>query len=136
MINVFVYGTLMYESVSDRIVLGRVNKIKGKISGYRRLAVKGEVYPGLVKGDGEVEGYIWRDVSREDVERLDVFEGEYYQREALVAINEQGEEIEVNAYVFKDQYRHLLEDKDWSLNDFKNGGLISFVTLYKGFSRN
>ncbi len=63
MSNLFVYGALMYGDIWKHVVKGNCKKYKGKLSGYRRLKIHNKIYPGLVNGNGEVDGYIRINVS-------------------------------------------------------------------------
>lgn len=133
-VNLFVYGALMYEEVWNRIVSGNFKKIAGSISGYRRLAVKDEDYPGLVKGAGQVGGFIWLGVDRKNLNRLDEFEGEYYQRISVTATDNTQQQLDVDVYYFREQYRKLLVNREWSVDDFERQGLKKFLARYVGFN--
>lgn len=133
MTNLFVYGALMYDEVWGRIVSGEFRKLSGRISGYRRLAVRNEEYPGLIEGEGVVNGYIWLDVDEVSLARLDEFEGEYYKRIPAVAVDATGNPLEVQFYSFKNEYLNLLEDHDWNADEFEKNGLQKFNINYQGF---
>ena len=133
--NLFVYGALMYEEVWSRIVQGDFCKIKGQISGYRRLAVKNEEYPGLVVGDGIVQGYIWLGLDEGNLARLDIFEGEYYERTPAIAVDKEGNSMDVNVYSFRKEFLGLLENNDWNVKEFEKYGLKKFISRYVGFDQ-
>ena len=58
--NMFVYGTLIFDDTWNRIVQHHYEKQAAMLPGYKRLSVKGECYPGLVKTfNGSVEGVIY-----------------------------------------------------------------------------
>jgi len=135
MTNLFVYGSLMYDEVWKLIVDGDFEKSKGQISGYRRVVVKDEEYPGLVAGEDIVAGCIWYGVDHNNIRRLDSFEGEYYERIPAQAINEAGDCVEVSVYRFKKHFYGLLENKDWDVNEFEKSGLKKFIDRYVGFDR-
>ena len=125
----------MYEEVWDRIVLGDFRKINGQISGYRRLAVKNEEYPGLVIGDGVVQGCIWLGLDEINLARLDIFEGEYYERTLAIAVDEEGNKLDVNVYSIKKEFLGLLENNDWDVEGFEQCGLKKFISRYVGFEQ-
>ena len=133
MINLFVYGALMYDEVWGGIVSGDFENINARLSGYRRLAVSKEEYPGIVKGEGTVEGIIRFNIDEENLSRLDVFEGEYYERISELATDSQGNLFEVNVYRIKDQFVELLSDTEWDVAEFEKSGLKKFVDRYIGF---
>lgn len=135
MTNLFVYGALMYDEVWNRIVSGEFRKTNAELSGYRRLAVKDEDYPGLVKSSGTVEGYIWFGIDDENLKKLDVFEGEYYERISAFAVDNTGNKIEVDIYYFRNKYHHLFEDHEWDVKKFETSGLKKFMSRYFGFKK-
>ena len=125
----------MYDEVWDRIVTGEFRKTSGQISGYRRLAVRNEEYPGLIKGEGIVDGYIWFEVDDVSLANLDEFEGEYYERITAIALDKEGNPHGVHLYSFKNEYLNLLEDQDWNVDEFEKCGLERFISRYQGFSQ-
>lgn len=133
--NLFVYGALMYEEVWNRIVTGEFKKTDGVLSGYRRLAVKDEEYPGLVKAGGWVKGCIWYDVDTQNLGKLDIFEGEYYERIPLVAVDDKSNDVVVDVYCFRKKFLYLLESHEWDVKKFEKSGLKKFTSRYLGFSR-
>jgi len=133
--NLFVYGALMYDEVWSRIVAGEFRKISGHISGYRRMAVRGEEYPGIVRGEGVVSGRIWLGLDKVNLARLDEFEGEYYERIPAIAADPTGKTLDVHLYRIKNQFLNLLEDREWNVDEFEKGGLKKFVSSYEGFDQ-
>ncbi|MBI1812759.1 gamma-glutamylcyclotransferase [Candidatus Peregrinibacteria bacterium] len=69
--NLFVYGTLMFPEVLE-IVLGHPQKSDSALlEEYRRYALRTEVFPIIRSGSGHrVKGLIIRDLSSEDIERV------------------------------------------------------------------
>jgi len=131
--NVFTYGSLMYERVWSRVVTGNYAQQKGVVQGFRRLRVKNEQYPGLIKGKGNVEGVVYFGVSPEDVMRLDQFEGELYHREMVVVLCQNGRLVPAALYLIQDQFKHLLAGV-WSKVQFEQYGLAEFEAKYSGFN--
>ena len=83
----FAYGTFMCEDILLAVTGHRFNRTPGFLRDYRRRAVKGEVYPGILpERDGVVEGIVYRDLPDTAWARLDAFEGEMYQRQ-IVSVN-------------------------------------------------
>ena len=131
--NLFVYGSLMYDEVWNQIVLGCHEKIKAEIVGYKRLKIKNANYPGLVKGTGTVQGFVWLNVSQSNIKKLDLFEGEYYKRVEDIATDINNKKIIVNFYLIQDLYLSILEDIEWDENEFQKNGLDNFLKKYVGF---
>jgi len=125
----------MYDDVWNRVVSGTFSRIPARMQGYRRLAIKGEEYPGMIEGDGTVLGCIWMGLDKENLARLDDFEGEYYERISAVAIDDANVPIAINFYCFKKEYHHLLKNHDWDEIKFQDRGLRKFMVQYMGFEK-
>jgi gamma-glutamylcyclotransferase (GGCT)/AIG2-like uncharacterized protein YtfP len=132
-INVFVYGSLMYPEVWNRLVDRDFECRPAQLSGYRRLKVKNEEYPGLVRDIGTVSGVVWLALDEQTVRRLDTFEAKCYRRVAGIVMDEAGRELPADFYVIKESYRDILEDAEWDPDDFQRRGLRRFIDSYAGF---
>lgn len=87
MIDIFVYGSLMFDSVRDMLINTRYQALYARIDGYRRLSVKGEVYPGLIESAGDpVNGVLLLGISNTILPVLDQFEGDYYRRQSVTVM--------------------------------------------------
>ncbi|BFM16078.1 hypothetical protein R50073_22610 [Maricurvus nonylphenolicus] len=132
---VFTYGSLMFDEVWSRVVAGQYQSVPAQLSGYRRLAVKGYDFPGViadVNGKYTVDGLVYFDVANKDLQRLDDFEGQLYQRVGVSVESDCGA-IEVDTYLFCQQYYDLLADWDWCVEHFSRVGLQRFLNRYDGF---
>lgn len=132
--NVFVYGSLMFDDVWHRIVRHRYEKHAAVLSGYKRLSVKGENYPGLVKSfDSSVEGVVYFDVAAQDINRLDKFEGEDYKKIPVTVMCETGQLLTAEVYLFNKRNRRSLNNTPWDPVQFQAHHLRQFITKYRGF---
>jgi len=122
--NFFADGSLRNKIILKRVLGKDYKSERGNMRGWRLLKVKGKEYPGLVKSDGIVPGTIWMDLSKEDFEKLDSFEGNEYERITWVAastINLNKYDVEV--YQYKDSMKHKLLDEEWIYDDFEKKGI-------------
>ena len=80
--NIFTYGSLMFERVWTVVVAGTYRKTNARLFGYQRRKIRGEAYPALVPGtaDDWVDGVVYLDVGQRDAVRLDRFEGVLLQQ--------------------------------------------------------
>lgn len=132
--HVFVYGTLMDDEIGGRMGLGRYGKVQAALHGFRRKMVRGEVYPGLIEDkDGAVAGLLYLDVADDDVNRLDCFEGEEYERIRVTAHLENGSPLTCETYLFREEFRHRLMDEEWDPKTFREEGRNRFIEDYKGW---
>lgn len=133
--NVFVYGSLMFDDVWNRVVQHRYNKQSAILSGYKRLSVKGETYPGLIKSfNNSVTGVIYHNVTARDIKRLDRFEGEYYDKISVTVVCETGYVHNAKVYLFNNRNRNLLSSNSWDPVRFQSRHLRRFIAKYRGFS--
>jgi gamma-glutamylcyclotransferase (GGCT)/AIG2-like uncharacterized protein YtfP len=77
--SAFVYGSLLFGSVLEAL-LGRVPESReGRVSGWHRFQVRGQVYPAVAAVEGsEVVGKVLLGLSGEEKDVLDWFEDEEY----------------------------------------------------------
>lgn len=124
--NVFTYGSLMFAEVWQPLVGGRYLSEPAVLPGYRRFAVPGVAYPGIVAAPGqEVAGLLYRDVAPDDLARLDLFEGAEYRRDALPVTLADGSVLVAETYVWLDHAR--LSDAAWLPEAFR---LREFIMTY------
>lgn len=109
----FAYGTLMYPSVVSRVI-GRVPESRpGLVRGYRRLAVEGESFPGLVSGgSAPVEGLVYLGLSDEEWRLLTEYEDTFYVLEKVIVENGK-DALEALAYLVPPENQHRLGAEPW-----------------------
>ncbi len=131
----FVYGTLLFDGVMHQVVQGRYRFCPACITGYRRVKVKGQTYPALIKGNGTVDGRLFFDITPEDLSRLDAFEGIYYDRRPVTAVTDKKETFNADVYELNPQHYGMIADEPWLPEDFEQRGLTTFLRTYFGFDR-
>jgi gamma-glutamylcyclotransferase (GGCT)/AIG2-like uncharacterized protein YtfP len=130
-INVFVYGTLLFPEVTNRLGIVSIDdgsevpliREAATLNGYRRFTVRlrdvGN-FPAIVPAEDSVEGEVLRNVSVESLHRLDNFEGiadGYYSREE-VTVQAAGEATTALAYICGSPLRPHLSGS-WDANKFR-----------------
>lgn len=142
--HVFTYGSLMFPGVWRRVVHGDYRRVQGSLVGFSRHPVDGETYPGVrAQAGGRVEGVVYFDVDASDLRRLDVFEGDEYERKTVavrvegivdpavgdgLAAGMGGGPVRAEVYVYRDLAR--LRDGDWSQDRFEREGMTRFRERY------
>jgi gamma-glutamylcyclotransferase (GGCT)/AIG2-like uncharacterized protein YtfP len=130
--NIFVYGSLMFDDVWNRVVKRRYQKQPALLPGYRRMAIRGKSYPGLIKSvNSSVQGVIYFNVFARDIKRLDKFEGRYYRKVPVTVLCENNHKHHARAYLFVRHKINLLAHKPWSPACFQAHHLHSFIARYK-----
>lgn len=143
--HVFVYGSLMHDAVWTHVVAPAPGRA-ARLSGWRRLAVAGETYPGAVEAAGEaIDGVLRLDVPPADLARLDAFEGADYARRTVrvsllpgagaaaggMAVADPGA-VTVAAEVYAWSRADGLAERDWDAEAFAREGLRRFLSTYCG----
>jgi gamma-glutamylcyclotransferase (GGCT)/AIG2-like uncharacterized protein YtfP len=125
-VNVFTYGSLMFEPVWNQVCLGRYLTRKLILNDFQRYCIKNESYPAVIPQQGAtVEGLVYLDVSHADQVRLNQFEGVEYTLRY--------HEIEGLTVVFY-EYVALarLDRRDWIPSEFEQQGLPLFLARHVG----
>lgn len=133
--NCFTYGSLMCEDIMSTVSGQVLPGESARLAGYARHPVSGEDYPGVVADpDAIVAGVLYRGLDASALARLDVFEGEMYERLPVLVNLVGGEVITAWCYIFRDQYRHLLLPGEWDFQSFLAEGKARFLARYMGFA--
>lgn len=133
--NLFTYGSLMFDEVWSHLVRGDYVKRPARLHGFTRRRVQGDVYPVIVRSDNSdwVDGVVYFDIDPDDLRRLDVFEAEPYDRQTHIVVVEGRERRRADAYVLKDCFRHMIHDCEWDPEWFEREALPIFLGSYRGF---
>jgi len=124
--HVFTYGSLMFPEIWRQVVTGDYRSQVVTLKDYRRFAVSGVSYPGMVAMPGErVTGVLYMDVGPDDLARLDAFEGAEYRRDAVQVTLGSGATLTAGAYVWLDHAR--LSGASWLPEAFR---LREFMAAY------
>ncbi len=101
MTAVFTYGSLMFPKVWSRVVTGRYRSIEGTLRDHARHAVRDQDYPGMIAAAGALtKGLVYLDVTDDDLDRLDRFEGDEYRRTVVTVACADGVEHRCGAYLY------------------------------------
>ena len=138
MVNIFTYGSLMFDRVWSLVVDGNYRKKGAVLTGYDRKGVKGEVYPAIYPSSphSRVKGIVYMDVTEADLAKLDIFEGECYFRKSEKVITENNRTISAEIYVLKEEYYPIMSNLEWNAAKFEKIDIHHFLADYIGFSDN
>ncbi|KAI8337204.1 Butirosin biosynthesis, BtrG-like protein [Chlamydoabsidia padenii] len=139
----FFYGTLMATEIIADVLCGRsappaikVKKLASLkmtlalLKGHRRYAVKHAEYPGILETENpndQVEGILCEGLTLRDVEALDEYEGDEYERRQVNVIKKQeaagqaendGGMVPCQVYLWVAD-RQQLDDKDWDYDHWR-----------------
>jgi gamma-glutamylcyclotransferase (GGCT)/AIG2-like uncharacterized protein YtfP len=133
--NIFTYGSLMFERVWTVVVAGTYRKTDARLFGYQRRKIRGKAYPALVPGaaDDQVDGVVYLDVKHRDAVRLERFEGAFYSKKKESCLLPDGSRISAWVFVFKKEYADLVEARTWDPVWFEKNGIHAFTAAYQGY---
>lgn len=125
--NVFTYGTLCIPKVMTAVCGRLPASSPARLEKYRCRLIKGHNFPGIVPqaGDG-VRGRLYVDVSPQELLSLDEFESDFYQR-LPVPIWCEEKQVSASAYIVSNQNKHLLSDKPWDEQYFRDHHLATYL---------
>ena len=110
----FVYGTLLNAEVLEAVIGVRLDPEPATLDGYERFRVAGAPYPGIVLAPGAtVRGGLYRGLGARDLERMDAFEGDLYQRARVSLTIGDGARTPAWTYVVPPESRALLSNESW-----------------------
>lgn len=136
--HVFTYGTLMFPEVWRTVVGREFATVEAMLTGFAIYRVRDAVFPGIIAADGAaaVRGVVYLDVDAASLARLDRFEDDFYERQAVWIACADGRRRQADAYVVPAQQGSVLTDEPWHRDQFvATGGLEHFIGRYAGFGR-
>ena len=133
-VKVFTYGSLVVSEVWA-LVAGRLHEAEPAVlHGFRRRQIHGASYPGIIPAQGEhTEGILWSGVNARELERLDDFEGDMYERRA-VAVQVDSGTVQAEVYVVLDEHAHLLSPNAWDEALFRSRELAVYLEGCRAFA--
>lgn len=119
----------MDSDVADQILgrpLASFAPEPASLTGYKRVYVAEATYPGIVQDpDSTVDGILARNVTAEEVERLNTFEGPDYDMHNVSVRVASGEQIETRVFVPVPSL--ALTNTFWSLEDWQGTEKTTFL---------
>jgi len=122
----FVYGTLLFPEIMRRVIGRVLPSRRATLDGYARRGLEGERYPGVFPSLGEsVEGKLCLGVDGATLQRLDVYEGEQFERRWVHVRTERGRS---GAFVYSltDRAR-ILATEAWSAEAFERDAFARYL---------
>eukprot|EP00123_Amoebidium_parasiticum_P001059 comp12052_c0_seq1/m.6760 comp12052_c0_seq1/g.6760 ORF comp12052_c0_seq1/g.6760 comp12052_c0_seq1/m.6760 type:complete len:149 (-) comp12052_c0_seq1:360-806(-) len=124
--RLFVYGTLLFDDVLKRVIGRAPERTKAFIEGYKRYAVKGQLFPAIIPCEGEkVEGLLLS-VTQKEADLLDEYEGTEYVHHVVTAHDvDSAKEETVSVYVWT--YKLDLLEGDWDPDYFVANNMKKYL---------
>lgn len=110
------------QSVTSR----NLDPIAATLAGYQCFKFKGKTYPGIIKNEAcSIEGMLYQGIDERTLEQLDYFESVLYER-CLLDVEVDNKTEKAIVYVTRVEYRDLMSDEEWDLEEFKR----KYLKLY------
>lgn len=131
----FAYGTLICSDIMKDVSGLDVRGEPAKLEDFRRGLVRGEVFPAILPAPGHcVQGVVYQPITKSAWSRLDDFEGDIYERQAVNVRLSDGRMLSAGTYVIVPPSAHLLTNRKWDLDHFLLYGKARFTNDYQGYS--
>ena len=128
--RLFVYGTLEFPEVVQKLLGIRLVGEPATLEGYERFLLVNRHYPGIVTNPSEqVDGVLYYGVTPKLFSRLDRFEDKFYQRRRVVVQTSRGFSETAWAYIVPLKYKRELSTKPWSREIFYKTQLKHFLNV-------
>ncbi len=128
--NIFAYGSLMYCPVWHAVAACQCRTSQAVLQDAAALDIKGEVYPGLTELLGaRCDGILYYDVPPDALQRLDIFEGSYYQRRPILVDLPDGTQAPAEAYYVSQDQLHTVLTTPWDAKSFASAHLANFTAI-------
>jgi gamma-glutamylcyclotransferase (GGCT)/AIG2-like uncharacterized protein YtfP len=133
--NLFTYGSLMFEEVWSQLACGDYVKRAARLHGFVRRQVRDDVHPVIIQSHNGawVDGFVYFGVSREDIRRIDAFEADAYDRQTHTVVVGSCEKHNADTYVLKSDFHYMVTDREWDPQWFAREALPVFMRDYRGF---
>ncbi|MCA9259584.1 MAG: gamma-glutamylcyclotransferase [Planctomycetales bacterium] len=127
--NLFAYGTLMFPEIWRRVVHRDFASAPALLYGYRIGRVRGEHYPAITRAPSfcRVRGIIYFDLDEQAQVRLDAYESDFYDRIRVRATQDNGVEIECDAYVLASSEADSHLEGPWRPEWFERESLEDYL---------
>jgi gamma-glutamylcyclotransferase (GGCT)/AIG2-like uncharacterized protein YtfP len=126
--HLFAYGSLQLCEVFAAVTGQRGFGHPASIEGYARYRLKNLSYPGLVAQTGAVtDGILYPALDAGVWARLDRFEDKFYRRETLKVLAQGLGMMSAEVYVVPYEELGMIDRRPWSLEEFRQQDLYSFM---------
>ena len=126
--HLFAYGTLMLPEMVHQLLGRAITSVPGTLHGYACYEVKHQIYPAIIAVDGSlVSGLVYQNILEIDLEKLDQYEGDMYERTKVKVELADGRDLLCQTYVCKVEYQACLLNKLWTPSRISPEGLLGLL---------
>jgi gamma-glutamylcyclotransferase (GGCT)/AIG2-like uncharacterized protein YtfP len=126
--RLFCYGTLMFPEVMQRVTGRHFEGSPVILDDYGCYTVNGHAFPGIVRESGAVtQGLVYEGIGDTLLHRLDLFEGDFYERRRVCVTDTTGRPLQTWAYVVPAASRGILSRQSWDRQTFEREHLNTYL---------
>jgi gamma-glutamylcyclotransferase (GGCT)/AIG2-like uncharacterized protein YtfP len=126
--RLFCYGTLMFPEVMRRVTGRHFEEAPATLDDYACYAVNGHAFPGIVRESGAVtQGLVYEGIGGALLQRLDLYEGDFYERRRVCVTDTADRPLQAWAYVIADASRNILTSQSWDRVAFEREHLKNYL---------
>lgn len=126
--TLFVYGTLLIDEVMNRVTGKTFPTFHAVLNNYARFRLKNAPYPGIIfKKDSYVDGRLLLNIDDASLHKIDLFEGDIYERIEVNISADNGEHHRSYAYMVRKKHAHLLTKEPWDEGEFLKNEIKGFL---------
>ena len=135
--SLFGYGTLETSLVMEAVTGKSFHSTVAVLSDHARFLLQGETYPGIFRDYGsEVTGVLYENVDRDSLALLDLFEGDFFQRERVQVTTPSQSQVGAYTYVVPAGHSLLFSTQPWDREAFISLNLKDFLPYCREFHWN
>ena len=121
----FVYGTLLFPQVLERVIGRRPEMCRAAAPGYAARRMPGVIWPGMISFElSAAGGCLLLDLTAEELDTLDAWEGEPYRREEIDVVDDLGRVVHAASYLVDEAE---VTDEPWTSREFYERELPGFL---------
>mgnify|MGYP000860520224 CR=1 FL=1 len=132
--NLFVYGTLMDPEIYQLVTEQKRFPSPSVAIGFKVLKIKNAVFPGMIIFcDGKAYGALYHDISEKELEKLDNYEDDFYERIIIECYSEDKQITQAWAYIVPERNHDVLSSSEWHFPKFRDTDRDSFIKELKEY---
>jgi gamma-glutamylcyclotransferase (GGCT)/AIG2-like uncharacterized protein YtfP len=118
--NFFAYGTLELPELLRALTGKTYQSTPALLREHRRAMLSDCAYPAVTPARAAaVRGRLYLNLDDASWRLVDAFEGDEYERRAVVVVDSRGNPIDAQAYILRPGLRHQLTSQVWDMRRFR-----------------
>ena len=127
--TLFAYGTLLVPRIWRAVTGAECPSEPATLPGFAIYRVRDADFPGIIAAGAKsvVPGRLFTGLDEEILQRLDLYEDEFYVRREVTLLDAEGDPVESQAYVIPDRFESILSREPWTLEWFESEAMDAYL---------